>query len=74
MPASAVSYPFPDPPGPSQAAEIAEGVLWARLPLPFRPEDPITRRTRRVQDRQGVLDEDQPTRHPRHDGSAPLAW
>ena len=44
------------------------------LPLTFRPEDPFARRTRRVQDRQGVFDEDQPAWHSRHDGSAPLAW
>ncbi len=34
----AVRYPFPDPPGGAGAVEIAEGVLWLRLPLPMRPD------------------------------------
>ncbi len=34
----AVEYPFPDPPGPGEAVEIAEGLLWVRLPMPFRPD------------------------------------
>ena len=38
MPAGAVSHPWPEPPAPGRATEIAEGVLWARLPLPFRPD------------------------------------
>ena len=38
MRAAAVSHPWTEPPGPGQAVEIAEGVLWARLPLPFRPD------------------------------------
>ena len=29
---------MPEPPAPGRATEIAEGVLWARLPLPFRPD------------------------------------
>ncbi len=28
-------YPWPDPPAPGEAIEIAEGVLWLRLPLPM---------------------------------------
>jgi len=34
--AQPLSYPFPDPPEPGQATEVAPGVLWARFPLPFR--------------------------------------
>lgn len=30
--------PFPAPPPPGEAIEIAAGVLWMRLPLPFRPD------------------------------------
>ena len=30
-----IRYPFPDPPAPDAAIEIAEGVLWLRLPLPM---------------------------------------
>lgn len=30
----ALRYPFPDPPAERQAVEIAQGVLWLRLPLP----------------------------------------
>jgi glyoxylase-like metal-dependent hydrolase (beta-lactamase superfamily II) len=29
-------YPFPEPPQKKHIVEIAEGVLWLRLPLPFR--------------------------------------
>lgn len=29
-------HPFAAPPGPGQTIEIAPGLLWARLPLPFR--------------------------------------
>lgn len=35
---TAVRYPWTTPPGPGEALEIAPGVLWARLPLPFRPD------------------------------------
>lgn len=28
-------YPWPDPPAPGETIEIAEGVLWLRLPLPM---------------------------------------
>lgn len=28
-------YPWPDPPAPGETVEIAEGVLWLRLPLPM---------------------------------------
>lgn len=29
-------FPYEDPPAPGQAIQVAEGVLWARLPLPMR--------------------------------------
>ena len=29
-------YPFPTAPAPGETAEIAPGILWLRLPLPFR--------------------------------------
>lgn len=32
--AAGVTHPFADPPGEAQAVEVAEGVLWMRLPLP----------------------------------------
>ncbi len=28
-------FPFAAPPGPGEAIEVAAGILWARLPLPF---------------------------------------
>jgi len=31
----ALSYPHPTPPAPGTATEVAPGILWARLPLPF---------------------------------------
>ncbi len=31
----ALSFPFPDPPGPGEAVEVADGILWLRLPLPM---------------------------------------
>jgi glyoxylase-like metal-dependent hydrolase (beta-lactamase superfamily II) len=31
----AIRYPWDEPPAPGQAIEIAEGVLWLRLPLPM---------------------------------------
>ncbi|MCG6904538.1 MAG: MBL fold metallo-hydrolase [Rhodobacter sp.] len=31
-----LSYPFPDPPAEGEAVELAEGVLWLRLPLPMK--------------------------------------
>lgn len=31
----AFRHPWPEPPAPGQATEIAEGVLWMRLPLPM---------------------------------------
>lgn len=34
--ASALSYPFAAPPGPGEAHEVAPGVLWLRMPMPFR--------------------------------------
>jgi glyoxylase-like metal-dependent hydrolase (beta-lactamase superfamily II) len=32
---SRLRFPFAAPPGPGEAIEVAPGVLWARLPLPF---------------------------------------
>ena len=29
-------YPRTEPPGPGQPVEVAPGILWARIPLPFR--------------------------------------
>jgi glyoxylase-like metal-dependent hydrolase (beta-lactamase superfamily II) len=37
MDAAAITYPYPEPPAGDGAVEIAEGVLWLRLPLPFMP-------------------------------------
>ena len=31
-----LTFPFTAPPGPGEAFEAAPGVLWARVPLPFR--------------------------------------
>ena len=33
--AEVIRYPFPEPPAPGAVEEVAEGVLWARLPLPM---------------------------------------
>ncbi len=33
--AAPIAYPAPEPPEPGGAVEIADGVLWMRLPLPF---------------------------------------
>ena len=33
--ASSLEYPFPDPPAPGAAAEVAPGVRWLRMKLPF---------------------------------------
>lgn len=34
-PGAAIRHPFADPPAPGEAVEIAEGILWLRLPLPM---------------------------------------
>ncbi|HXT05784.1 MAG TPA: MBL fold metallo-hydrolase [Roseiarcus sp.] len=34
--AAALDFRFPEPPAPGETLEVAEGVLWLRLPLPFR--------------------------------------
>ncbi len=34
--AAALDFRFPDPPEPGRTIEVADGVLWGRLPLPFR--------------------------------------
>ena len=31
-----LAYPYPTPPAPGAAIEVAPGILWARIPLPFR--------------------------------------
>lgn len=31
-----IRFPFPEVPPPGQVVEVASGILWARLPLPFR--------------------------------------
>ncbi|MBF9032753.1 MBL fold metallo-hydrolase [Rhodobacterales bacterium HKCCE2091] len=36
MPDGGLSFPLTEPPEPGTAAEIADGVLWCRLPLPMR--------------------------------------
>lgn len=35
-PAAGVAFPWPEAPAPGEAAEVAPGILWARLPLPMR--------------------------------------
>ena len=30
-----LAYPYPDPPAPGAAVEVADGILWLRLPLPM---------------------------------------
>lgn len=32
----ALAFPFAEPPGPREIREVAPGILWARIPLPFR--------------------------------------
>jgi glyoxylase-like metal-dependent hydrolase (beta-lactamase superfamily II) len=34
--ADALTYPFPTPPAPGEVVEVAPGILWIRMPLPFR--------------------------------------
>ncbi len=36
--AAGVRHPFPEPPAPGEAIEVADGVLWMRLALPMRPD------------------------------------
>ena len=31
-----LDFPFAEPPAPGQVIEVAPGILWARIPLPFR--------------------------------------
>jgi glyoxylase-like metal-dependent hydrolase (beta-lactamase superfamily II) len=35
-PGAALAFPHPDPPAPGATIEVAPGILWARLGLPFR--------------------------------------
>ena len=32
---STLAFPYPEPPQPGGTIEVAPGILWARLPLPF---------------------------------------
>jgi glyoxylase-like metal-dependent hydrolase (beta-lactamase superfamily II) len=34
--ADSLTYPFPTPPAPGEVIEVAPGILWVRMPLPFR--------------------------------------
>lgn len=34
--ADSLSYPWPNPPEPGQTVEVAPGLLWLRLPLPYQ--------------------------------------
>ena len=34
--AETLDYPFPTPPAPGEIIEVAPGILWVRMPLPFR--------------------------------------
>src|SRR5262249_30182104 len=34
--AASLPYPFPPPPAPGDTIEVAPGILWIRMPLPFR--------------------------------------
>jgi glyoxylase-like metal-dependent hydrolase (beta-lactamase superfamily II) len=36
VPQTPIAFPFPEPPGPGQAIQVAPGILWARFALPFR--------------------------------------
>jgi glyoxylase-like metal-dependent hydrolase (beta-lactamase superfamily II) len=33
---SPLLFPLPEPPAPGETIEVAPGILWARIPLPFR--------------------------------------
>jgi glyoxylase-like metal-dependent hydrolase (beta-lactamase superfamily II) len=33
---SPLVFPFPEPPAPGETVEVAPGILWVRIPLPFR--------------------------------------
>ena len=35
-PSPALTFPHPAPPAPGSAIEVAPGILWVRLALPFR--------------------------------------
>ena len=40
-----LTYPFPEAPEPARPLELADGVFWLRMPLPFRldPLPPLRR-------------------------------
>jgi glyoxylase-like metal-dependent hydrolase (beta-lactamase superfamily II) len=33
---ASLTFPHPEPPAPGRTIEVAPGILWARIPLPFR--------------------------------------
>ncbi len=35
---SIIRFPHPAPPPPGEVIELADGILWARMPLPFKPD------------------------------------
>jgi glyoxylase-like metal-dependent hydrolase (beta-lactamase superfamily II) len=38
LPAGGITHPWPAPPEFGQATEVADGILWMRLPLPMLPD------------------------------------
>ncbi len=36
MSSSTLQFPFPEAPAPGEVIEVTDGLLWARVPLPFR--------------------------------------
>ena len=34
--ATPLEFPFPSPPAPGSVTQVAPGVLWLRMPLPFQ--------------------------------------
>jgi len=36
-----LTHPWPEPPAPGEALEVADGVLWFRLPLPMAGLDHV---------------------------------
>jgi glyoxylase-like metal-dependent hydrolase (beta-lactamase superfamily II) len=38
LPAGGITHPWPAPPDPGQATEVADGIFWMRLPLPMLPD------------------------------------
>ena len=50
-----IRYPFADPPAEGAATEVAEGILWMRLPLPMKL-DHVNIYALDDGERQGILD------------------